>query len=88
MVKLAGQAFHLNQRLYEVNAPELLPYIEGYAHMGQWNKAEELSLQAYDLTFRMQGMLCANWARIAAATPHSPGKQSALEKIDQKLKCP
>jgi hypothetical protein len=88
VVKLAGQAFHLNQRLYEVNAPELLPYIEGYARVGQWNKAEELSLQAYDLTFRMQGMLCANWDRIAADTPQSPGKQSALEKIDQKLKCP
>lgn len=88
VVKLAGQAFGLNQRLYEVNAPEFLPFIEGYARTSQWKKAEELSLQSYDLTFRMRGMLCANLDRIAADTPQSTEKQAALEKIDTKLKCP
>ena len=88
VVKLAKQAFGLNQRLYEVNAPELLPYIEGYARTGQWDKAEKLSMQSYDLTFRMRNMLCANWDRIAADTPPSAQKQAVLDKIDTKLKCP
>ena len=39
--------------LYEVNAPELLPYIEGYAHTGNWNSAEELTMKAIGLSSRM-----------------------------------
>ena len=43
--------------LYEVNAPELLPYIEGYAHTGNWNSAEELTMKAIGLSSRMDAHL-------------------------------
>jgi hypothetical protein len=91
VVDLAEQAFSLDTRLYEVNAPELLPYIEGYAHVQQWDAALEKSLTAYRLTPRMQRMLCATWRRIdaevARSVPDAPAKQAALDQIHDKLGC-
>lgn len=84
---LGDQAFGLNERLYEVNAPELIPYIEGYARVGQWERAEKLSREAYQLSSRMQRMVCSTWKRIASSTPESPEKQAAINNIQDKLKC-
>ena len=55
--------------LYEVNAPELLPYIEGYAHTGNWKSAEELSMKAIGLSSRMTRILCSTWERIQLGCP-------------------
>jgi hypothetical protein len=76
--------------LYEVNAPELLPYIEGYAHLQQWDEALEKSMLAYNLTPRMQRMLCGTWKRIEAETrslSDASARQAALEQIRDKLGC-
>jgi hypothetical protein len=88
VVDLGKQAFKLNERLYEVNAPELVPYIEGYAHTGQWDKAVELTMESQKLTFRMQRMLCATWSRIQGSTAQSEAKQTALSTVQAELGCP
>ncbi len=87
VVNLGEQAFNLNQRLYEVNAPELTPYIEGYAHLGQWQEAQQLTQQAYQLSTRMQRMLCATWGRIAQSTSPDGAQQASLAEIRTSLKC-
>ena len=94
--RLGDQALSLDMNLYEVNAPELLPYIEGYAHTGNWNSAEELTMKAIGLSSRMTRILCSTWERIHADTlPENPSDaspsqpaQAAYEHITGKLNCP
>jgi hypothetical protein len=87
VVRLAEQAFSLGTRLYEVNAPELLPYIEGYAYSGNWNRAKELTQEAYRLTFRMQRILCDTWARIEKQGPLDGEGQVTYDTVRLDLKC-
>jgi hypothetical protein len=84
---LGDKARALDTRLYEVNAPELLPYIEGYAHLGEWEQAYELTRQAYQLTFRMERILCSTWSRIIQNTPSSPERASVIKEIEQEVQC-
>ena len=87
VVRLGEQAFQLNTRLYEVNAPELLPYIEGYARKGNWERARELTLEANQLTFRMGRILCETWSRIEGQAGLALDGQETVDQIQQKLKC-
>ena len=87
VVELGKQARQLDTRLYEVNAPELLPYIEGYAHLGEWDNAYQLTSEAYQLTFRMERILCSTWQRILQNTPSSPERQSIIKNLEQELEC-
>lgn len=84
---LGEQALKLGELLYPVNAPELIPYIEGYAHLGQWERAEQLSSEAQRLTFRMKHMLCATWERIERETPKTEEQQAATTKAKTKYNC-
>jgi hypothetical protein len=87
VVRLGEQAFRLNTRLYEVNATELLPYIEGYAQTGDWKRARQLTEEAQRLTFRMQRILCDTWGRISQqASPTEDGRQ-VIDQVRSKLKC-
>jgi hypothetical protein len=87
VVRLAEQAFAQNPRLYEVNAPELIPYIEGFAYTGKWERARELTREAYKLTFRMNRILCDTWGRIGQATGIDPDGQATIEAMQAELKC-
>lgn len=84
---LAGKAFALGTRLYEVNAPELVPYIEGYAQTQQWDQAVQLTRQANQLTGRMNRMLCQTWTRITSRMPASPQRADALVRVQEILGC-
>ncbi len=88
IIPLSEQAFELGARLYEVNAPELLPYIEAFARTGDWPRAVQLSLQAYQLTGRMDRILCSTWERILAETPESTPRQLAVGELAEFLSCP
>ena len=87
VVRLAEEAFALQTRLYEVNAPELLPYIEGYARQGEWDRAQELTQQAHRLTFRMQRILCDTWARIGEGTENDEKGSRVVLRVHEQLKC-
>jgi hypothetical protein len=87
VAELGDKARALNNRLYEVNAPELLPFIEGYAHLGEWDQAYELTRQAYQLTFRMERILCTTWSRIIQNTSSSPERASVLTEVEQEIHC-
>ena len=87
VASLADQAFDLGTPLYEVNAPETLPFIEGYAHTGQWEKASKTTLDAEKLTFRMQRSLCDAWERILQTTPESDERRATHESVQSRLQC-
>jgi hypothetical protein len=87
VASLADQALSLEQRLYPVNAPEFLPYIEAYAHLERWDDAVQLSLQAYRLNRRMERSLCATWERLLLQTVSGAQRQSAVDDLAQILPC-
>jgi hypothetical protein len=84
---LGERAFQLDERLYPVNAPEYLPYIEGYAMTGDWEHARELTIEAFELSFRMDRILCATWERIEGKSTPSVEREVSLAEVKQALKC-
>lgn len=66
---------------------ELIPFIEGYAHLGQWQKAYQYTLEANEKTGGMQPFLCQTWDRITKGTSTSPEREKVWSTIDQKFNC-
>jgi hypothetical protein len=66
---------------------ELLPFIEGYAHTGQWEKAIELTQQASNLSEKLQPALCDAWDRIRKDTLLNDEKRQALALMTTSLGC-
>ena len=87
VVAISVNAMNLDQRLYEVNAPEYLPYIEAHAHLGQWDKAIQITETAYELNSRMQRILCDTWERISITTKSTDQKGEAVQEMYQTLSC-
>jgi hypothetical protein len=88
VAELGDEALALNKTLYTMNAPELIPYVEGYAHTGQWKKAQGLSTQAIKTARNVKSMLCQAWTRIESTTPASPDRDKAMQAVQNDLKCP
>jgi hypothetical protein len=88
VASLADQALQLGETLYEVNAPELVTFIEGYAHTGRWSDALELTDRALALSERMDRMLCDSWKRIAnVQSPDDTDFNHAWSTAEKKLTC-
>ena len=87
VVEMGNQALSLNDHPYE--PAEQFVFIEGYANIGDWNRALELSDQAYEFSPKPVGaMLCQLWERIGAETPtSSAGRSAALSQVSEKFGC-
>lgn len=66
---------------------ERFPFIEGYAHTGNWSRALELSREVRAVTPVMQPVLCRLWQRIARETPASLEQEQALRAVQAELAC-
>jgi len=75
---LGDQAFASGD--YPNDPMERLPFIEGYAHTGDWPRAQELTRESAAITPLMQPVLCRLWGRIAADLP-GPEAQAALSEL-------
>lgn len=82
---LGDEAFALGD--YPNDPMERLPFIEGYAHTGSWERALELSRESQAITPFMQEPLCRLWQRIDNQTPASPEKEAALPTALGELGC-
>jgi hypothetical protein len=71
----------------DYQATELLPYIEAYARLGEWERARELTFLAYQLDAKTQKALCDTWMRVKTETRSTEGEPT-FEKIEKKLQCP
>lgn len=69
------------------HASERVPFIEGYAHVGQWTRAEELTSEALEINQFMGPMLCEAWERIEADTKASDQRDEIIAEINTQLNC-
>ena len=77
----------LKPRLSRTSASELAPFIEAYAHTGQWQRALELSQEAARLSEKMPYMLCDLWRALEVQAPESPEKGPAVSQAFQAFAC-
>jgi hypothetical protein len=82
---LGDVAYNIND--YPNDPSEHFPFIEGYAHTGNWVRAYELTEQSLGITPLMNPLLCRLWQRIDGSTPISQEKESAIASINSLLKC-
>lgn len=86
IVEYGEIAFGLNDNPNE--ATERLPFIEGYAHLGNWSRALELSNDT--VVHGKNGvltMLCNTWNRIMESTDESPEKEQAWQTVQSRYQC-
>jgi hypothetical protein len=85
IVKLGEEAFKLDDKPNE--ATELLPFIEGYAHSGEWDKAVNLSYDMVKMNPYRQPMLCALWDKVEKSSSLVQEKKDHILKLKDSLKC-
>lgn len=86
VVQIAESAFALGDT---PNDPvERFVYIEGFAHVNNWEKAVELSIDSFKVSKNYVGpMLCRLWNRIERETENSPEQLAAITQIRNELNC-
>jgi hypothetical protein len=86
VVRMAGIAFALDDH---PNDPvERFVFIEGYAHVGDWSRAQELSLESFRVSkATMAPMLCSLWSRIARETDSSVEQSAAVDAMREGFSC-
>lgn len=66
---------------------EYSPFIEGFAHLENWDTALQLTKKAAFPKYEMREYLCTTWRRIADSTGSSPEKQQALDHVIDAYEC-
>jgi len=69
------------------DASERIPFIFGYAHTAQWEKALQLTQITYQVSNLYQPMLCETWKIIDEGTSNDYGKENILAIIMEQLAC-
>ncbi|MCD4673226.1 MAG: hypothetical protein K8R77_11235 [Anaerolineaceae bacterium] len=88
--EMAGLLKTLEEMSTEPNpgsAREWLPFIEGYAHTGGWDKALALTQQTAKQNPAYAPMFCQLWIAIEDHTPANPEQKTALQTITHELDC-
>ncbi len=86
VTRLGDKAFKLDD--YPNNPLERFVFIEGYAHVGQWKRAVELSDVSYRVSKDFVGpLLCRLWERIETETAPSVERSEALAKVQSMFAC-
>jgi hypothetical protein len=66
---------------------ERLPFIEGYAHIRDWDKARQLT-EEFASVPEMAAPACALWLRVEQAIPLAPSEQVVVDEVQAFLECP
>ena len=82
---LGDAAFQLDDRPNQ--AEERIPFIEGYAHTGDFVRAEELTREAMDQSEGVRKPLCHTWDRIESSTDFGEAEQYIYEEMQSFLGC-
>jgi len=87
VVALGDKAFKLKNDSPN-NPIERFLFIEGYAHVGDWDRAVELSKVSYRVSRDFVGpILCQLWKRVETETADSGERNEALSKIRDMASC-
>ncbi len=84
LTRLGEKAFALGDT--PTDPAERFPFIEGYAHTGNWSRALELTGDSATITTLIHPSLCALWERIIKETPASAERTAVLAQLDS-LSC-
>ena len=85
VAELGDQAFALDDRPND--ASERLPFIEGYARVGRWDDAANLSLDVFNEQPPMATTVCRTWIRLEHSTEGGENRGSAFDRIFNTLPC-
>lgn len=86
VVKLGDTAFKLSD--HPNNPVERFVFIEGYAHVGEWESAIKRSRESYQVSKAYVGpLLCQLWERIETDTTDSVEKSEALSEVKSIFAC-
>lgn len=85
VVRLGDVAFQLDDRPNQ--AEERIPFIEGYAHMGELERAAVLTREAMAHSDGIRRPLCHAWSRIAATVELDEAGVRVLEDMQTFLMC-
>jgi len=88
IAELGKSAFKLDKNFVRKNAHELLPFIDGYLHLGEWQRAYDLSLQAYQAWANMNTSLCSLWESASQQTLFDETGQKIYQKVQESIGCP
>ncbi len=70
------------------HASERVPFIQGYAYTGNWERAVELTAQTIEINKFMGPMLCDTWQDILRNAAEGQAKDAAVQAIQAILSCP
>jgi hypothetical protein len=74
---------------YEPNdSAELLPFIEAYVALGEWKKAQDLSIQMYKRNFKTQALVCDIWEKSKIELFPDEGFETAESEVKAVVGCP
>lgn len=82
---MAEEAFSLDE--HAGHASELLPFIEGYAHISDWERAKQITTEVINISSQYARMTCAVWDRIDDETKDTQEKTEVMEWVDVELNC-
>jgi hypothetical protein len=85
MTQLGKEAFSFAES--RKKASENLPFIQGYAYSGEWQRAEELTSETQILDRSLQPMLCLLWRDIVKNAPQSEQKERTQQNLAAVLNC-
>ena len=84
--RLGDEAFSLTD--YPNDPVERFVFIEGYAHLNNWERMKELAFQSYKVSPNYVGpLLCKLLDRIDHEVPAGNDKESSLNDLNTKFSC-
>lgn len=66
---------------------EYIPFIDGFAQVGDWQTAREITFQANRISKAMDSILCPLWKGIEQSTQASEEKDKIIKQIYETLGC-
>jgi hypothetical protein len=66
---------------------EYIPFIQGYAHQGNWKQALALTKQSNRVSANMKTILCPVWEELSTSTPESAERDTAVSDAMNLLSC-
>jgi len=66
---------------------EYIPFIDGFAHLAEWQKAMELTIEAKKLSKGMNSILCPLWDGIEQSTVASDKRDKTIRQVRMTLDC-
>jgi hypothetical protein len=85
VAEIGDTAFALGD--YPNDPAERLTFVEGYAHIGDWQRALTLSNESAAISDLVHPMICRLWERIERETPDSAEKTDTILLVRTQINC-